>query len=688
MTTFYVTTPIYYVNDAPHIGHAYTTVVADTLARWHRLCGHDVRFQTGTDEHGQKVMRAAERAGRTPQAHADLLHVRFKELVAALDVVPDVFIRTTEPRHAAVVQMLLQRLYDQGEIYAADYSGWYSTSAERFWTEEEVATASHASVEELRAGKVAGVCPDSGTPVEWLTERNWFFRMSAYQDRLVAWIEAHPTCIQPASRRNEVLGYLRKPLGDLCISRPAARLPWGIPLPFAPEYVTYVWFDALTNYVSGLGYGTDGGDFDRYWPSVVHLLGKDILTFHTVYWFSMLMAAGIALPRTVYAHGWWLARGTKMSKSLGNVVKPEVLIEHFGADALRYFFLREIPFGGDGEFSYVGFQNRYNADLANDLGNLAHRALSMTEKWLDGVVPAATTPSAADEAFQAIGIRATAEFALAMDTIQPRQAIEALWEFVRAGNKYVDTEQPWTLNKVGDRARLGQVLRNALECCRITASYLSCVMPRRGAELLDRLGLAAPDLAVGFDVIPAGARVAAREPLFPRVAELPSEIAALEAAGPPVAAPASPIATHPPRGTAAKPAPEPALSTASPSAAPPISEGPAPGSLPPEITYEDFAKLALRTARIVAAERHPNADRLLVLKVDAGEPELRTIVAGIAAVYKPEDLVGRTVTIVANLKPAKLRGVMSQGMLLAAGGADVAALLSPITDVPPGTIVK
>lgn len=654
MGTFYVTTPIYYVNDAPHVGHAYTTVVADTFARWHRLLGDEVRFCTGTDEHGQKVLRAAQKLGRSPQEHADALHVRFKELFARLDVRYDDFIRTTEPRHVKVVEAALRKLHAQGELYAADYAGWYSTTAERFWSDEEVAAASGCTVEDLRSGRVKGVCPDTGTPVEWITEKNWFFKMSAYQERLVDWIREHPTCIAPESRRNEVLGYLRKPLGDLCISRPRARLPWGIPLPFDPDYVCYVWFDALTNYLSSLGWGSDDGTFDRFWPSATHLIGKDILTFHTVYWFSMLMALGIAPPKQVQSHGWWLMGGRKMSKSLGNVIPADTLIDEFGPDAVRYFFLREIPFGNDGEFTPESFLLRYNSDLANDFGNLANRALTMTEKWLGGVVPPAGPPEGADAELRLTAERAARAFAEGMEGFAPRQALEGLWELVRAGNKYLDTEQPWRLNKEGRTDRLAAVLRNALEACRVAASHLWCACPRKMAELLDRLGASGPDLAPSLDRLPVGRPIAARDPLFPRVLELPAGLQ------PP-----------PPPPAEEKPA---------------VSEPAAP--LPAEITYEDFAKLALRTAKVLAAERHPNADRLLVLKVDAGEPEPRTIVAGIAAVYTPEELVGRTVVIVANLKPAKLRGVMSQGMLLAAGGSDVASLLSPIREVAPGSVVK
>ncbi len=639
---FYVTTPIYYVNDVPHIGHAYTTIAADALARWHRLNGRDVRFLTGTDEHGQKVARAAAKLGRTPQVHVDTTVQRFTALWTRLDIQYDDFIRTTEARHTEVVQQFLQALWDKGEIYADDFSGWYSTSAERFWTDAEVAAAAGGGVEDLKAGKITPVCPDSGQAVEWLTERNYFFRMSEYQDRLVAWLDAHPGCVRPESRRNEVLGFLRKPLGDLCISRPAARLSWGIPLPFDREYVTYVWFDALSNYVTALG-----PERDRYWPADVHLVGKDILTFHTVYWFSMLFALGIEPPRQVYAHGWWLQNRSKMSKSVGNIVNPDVLLEQYGSDALRYFVLREIPFGHDGEYSPEAFLQRFNSDLVNDFSNLVHRV----GKWVGTPLPAPGPLSPGDEALLAVARRATATFRAEIEDLQFRQALEGLWEVVRATNKYVDTEAPWALAKAGNEARLGEVIRAVLEVQRIVASHLACVCPRACADVLARLGLAAPDLRVAFDVLPTGSKARPGNPLFQRVAA-------------PEPLPVSPVSPVKPEPT--------------------VTETP----LVPTITYDDFSKVALRVGLVLSAEKHPNADRLLVLQVDVGETTPRQIVAGIAAHYAPEVLVGKRIVVVTNLAPAKLRGVESQGMLLAAGGADIASLLSPLHDVAAGSVVK
>lgn len=668
MRPFYVTTPIYYVNDAPHIGHAYTTVAADALARWHRLNGRPTFFLTGTDEHGQKVQRAAEKLGRTPLEHADIMHVRFKALWDRLDIQYDDFIRTTEPRHTRFVQDLLQKLHDQGELYQAPYSGWYSTSAERFWSDEEVAAATALALgkpvtaADLHNG-VAGVCPDTGSTVEWLTEHNWFFRMSAYQDRLIAHITEHPTCIMPETRRNEVLGYLRKPLSDLCISRPKSRLSWGIPLPFAPEYVTYVWFDALSNYVSAL---QDPPSRLSFWPEALQLVGKDILTFHTVYWFSFLFAAGLTPPKQVYAHGWWLMTGKKMSKSVGNVIKPDAVIDAYGADALRYFLLAAVPFGGDGEFTHEAFLHKFNSDLANDVGNLSHRATSMPAKWLGAVVPAVGVQTDDDLELQAVAVRATAAFRAQMDLVQFKAALEGLWELVRAGNNYIEKQAPWALNKAGNTARLGTVLRNVMEVVRVAYSYLACVTPGKSREVLDRLGLAAPDLDPTFDRLVTGRPVSHRDPIFLRLDTVPESLLSTDPVVP--AVPVAPVAPVAPVVAAAAPAAD----------AAPIAQ----------IEYDDFAKVQLRTGVVLTAEKHPKADRLLVLTVDVGEEKPRTIVAGIAAVYDPPELVGKTVIVVMNLKPAKLRGIESQGMLLAAGGSDVASILTPYRPVPPGSVVK
>ena len=686
-TRFYITTPIYYVNDKPHVGHAYTTVAADVLARWNRMNGRPVTFLTGTDEHGQKVMEAASKRGISPMEHVDSLAPAFQALWQRLNITHDDFIRTTEPRHTVVVQRILSRLKDQGDIYEDAYEGWYSTAAERFWTEKDL---------------VDGKCPDTGQPVEWVRERNYFFRMSKYADQLRAWIEAHPGFIRPENRRNEVLGYLRKEVGDLCISRTKARMSWGIELPFDPDFVTYVWFDALSNYISAVGYTADEARFQDHWPANVHLMGKDILTTHSVYWSTMLFALGLTPADIVFAHGWWTVEGQKMSKSLGNVVDPHLLLDCYGADPVRYFLMREIPFGLDGDFSHTAFLLRYNADLANDLGNLAHRALSMTEKWLGGVVPELDEGGEPERALDALAASATARFREELENLQFSKALESLWELVRAGNKYIDTLEPWKLNREGQTTRLAGVMRRSLELCRVTAIHLAAVCPDKMAELGRKLGLSALDLDAPdrLDGLRPGAAVSTGDPLFPRLLELPEAVrAALASAGvggEPAAAKAEKPKKHTPKNekkagpaNAAPPAsPGAPMSESTPVAPAPAASQPAAPAENPLITIDDFAKVQLRTGLVVAGERHPSADRLLVLKVDVGEAEPRTIVAGIASRYAPEELVGTRVIVVINLKPVKLRGVLSQGMLLAAGGGDVKAMATTTEEVPPGTIVR
>jgi methionyl-tRNA synthetase len=644
---FYITTPIYYVNDKPHLGHAYTTIAADVVTRWHRLNGRSAYFLTGTDEHGQKVFEAAQKRGISPQQHVDELCEPFKALWERLDIKTDDFIRTTEKRHTRVVQDVLQRLFDEGDIYTADYEGWYSTSAERFWTEKDL---------------VDGKCPDTGTKVEWIKEKNYFFRMSKYADQLRTYIADNPDFLRPASRKNEVLGYLKKDVGDLCISRPKTRLPWGIPFPMDPEYVTYVWFDALLNYISAIGYHPDGStdDFQKWWPASYHLVGKDILTTHSVYWSTMLFAMGLQPAQCLYAHGWWTIEGNKMSKSVGNVVDPHLLIDCYSADAVRYFLMREILFGADGDFSHMGFMTRYNADLANDLGNLAHRALSMTTKWLNGQVPALDANTAADDALQAVADAAVEGFSSNIEAMQISTALESLWSLVQAGNKYIDDMEPWKLNREGQTERLAGVMRRCLEICRVAAVLLSPVAPNKGKELGEKLGMTSLDVAgvQRLDRLVDGAKVEAGEPLFPRMVELPERIqSALESALPEKAQEASA------KADAKKKKQE-----------TPVAEETEETN--PFIQFEDFMKVQLKVGEIVEADKHPNADRLLALKVEVGEDRPRSIVAGIAAKYAPADLVGKKIVIVANLKPRKLRGVLSEGMLLAASGSDLEGLVT------------
>lgn len=659
-SSFYITTPIYYVNGNPHIGHAYTTIAADVAARWHRHRGRDVRFLTGTDEHGQKVLEAAEARGMTPREHCDDMVARWQAMMDGLDVSYDRFIRTTDADHERLVHGVLQQLWEAGQIYKDQYRGWYLVKDEVFVTEKE-------RDERLATGELAE------GDFRLIEEANYFFRMGSYQQALLDHIEAKPDCILPASRRNEVLGFLRKPLGDLCISRPKSRMSWGIELPFDADFVTYVWFDALLNYLTGTGYtaGSEDGDWTAWWPCDYHLIGKDILTTHSVYWTTMLLAIGVPLPQHIYAHGWWVSSdGAKMGKSAGNAIDVELLAEEFGVDPLRYFLMREIAFGADGAFSYDGFLLRYNADLANDLGNLAHRGLSMSTRWLDPSVPPLGSRGPDEEALVELAREVVTAYATNIEALQFHKALDALWSLVKAGNKYVDTTEPWSLNRDGHTERLQTVLRHVQEVCFLAGALLLPVMPSKAASLLSKLGrpeeaarahldalLTDPSLALCG--LAEGVSIEVGDPLFPRFAELPPRIAALFA---PVDEPAP------------KPRPKQAKRKKGP-------KGP-----PPVIGFDVFQQLDLRAGRVVSAEQHPDADKLLVLTVDVGEDAPRTVVAGLRSRFAPEELVGLQVVVVANLAPATLRGVESQGMVLAAGGSEIVGLVS--VDAPPGTVVR
>jgi len=617
--TFYVTTPIYYVNDKPHIGHAYTTILADVLARYHRLLGVPTHFLTGTDEHGQKVQRAAQQNGITPQEQCDQTVVRFQQLWQRLEITHDDFIRTTEERHKTIVRASLQQLYDRGEIYAAEYAGWYCVPCERFFMEKDLAE---------------GHCPECHRGVERLVEKSYFFRMSAYQAWLVDHIETHPRFILPEHRRQETLGFLRQPLTDLCISRPKSRLNWGIELPFDSDYVTYVWFDALMNYVSAVGYGADEESFRRWWPASCHLIGKDILTTHTVYWPTMLKALGVPLPETVFAHGWWLVGRDKMSKSLGNVVNPMDMADAYGVDAFRYFLMAEMSLGQDASFTEEAFVTRYNADLANDLGNLASRVIKMIARNLGGVVPPAVGPGPDEEELVRLTLAAVGSMQERLAAMQLDRGIADVLAAVRSGNRYFDRLKPWALAKAGDTARLSQVLYHAAECLRVVSGLLLPVMPGRMSALRRALGLAAADAATPaldelsrWGGLHPGSTVSDLAALFPRVEAKPAAAAAPARSGQAASAPA-------PAGVAC-------------------------------IGIEEFNRVQLRAAKVLTAEAIAGSDKLLKLTLEVGA-EHRQIVAGIARFYEPAVLVGRTVVIVANLTPAVLFGVESQGMLLAA----------------------
>ena len=652
-TKFYVTTPIYYVNDKPHIGHAYTTIVADVLARYHRLLDVPTYFLTGTDEHGQKVQKAAAAAGITPQEQADNTVVRFQQLWKKLKITNDDFIRTSEERHRKVVRAILQDLFNRREIYRAEYDGWYCVPDERFFTEKDL---------------VAGQCPECHRPVEKIKEANYFFRMSKYQDWLIQYINEHPKFIRPDFRKNETLGFLRKPLNDLCISRPKSRMNWGIDLPFDHDYVCYVWFDALVNYISAVGYLSDNLKFDQWWPASYHLIGKDILTTHTVYWPTMLKAIGVELPETVFAHGWWLVGENKMSKSLGNMINPMEMIEKYGVDAFRYFLTAEMTLGQDASFTEDAFIRRYNTDLANDLGNLLSRVLNMTVRYCDSKIPEppANVLEGSDERilWESVQI-AVRGMERAVDEMRINEGLGQVITAIRGINRYLEIKQPWTLAKREDQAPLRATLYTAAESLRVVASLLFPVMPEKMTELRQSLGLktANPNQAQvrEWGILTAGTPIAEVSHLFPRiVAEEPKLGDSLESGAQPLKP---------------KPAVEPPAKVAAPIG---VAEW---------IDENDFAKVQLRTARVVAAEKVQGATKLLRLEVLIGE-ERRQIVAGIALYYEPEKLIGKTVIVVSNLKPATIRGVESQGMLLAASKGESLRLITVDGDLSSGAVVK
>jgi len=668
--TFYITTPIYYVNDVPHIGHAYTTVAADVLARYWRLRGRDVFFLTGLDEHGQKVQQAAAKAGIDPQAHCDRLAPQFTNLWQRLNISNDAFIRTSDKPHQAVVQRYLQQLYDKQLIYKADYTGWYCTYDERFWTEKDV---------------VDGLCPDCKRPIEQLSEHNYFFKMGQYQERLIDHIQTHDDFIRPVSRRNEVLGFLQtQTLGDLSISRPKSRLSWGIELPFDKDYVTYVWFDALVNYISALEYLPQEKPVSlRYWPADVHLVGKDILTTHAVYWSTMLMALERPLPHSIFAHGWWTVDGEKMSKSRGNVVDPNAMIDQFGADAFRYFLLREVPFGQDGDFSHSAMVTTINSALANGIGNLLSRTLTMIERSCAGVIPdrgPAVLPEL-EARIEDLARQLPGRIEAGYNALLFRDVLLMIEELNSACDEYIDKSAPWKLAKQPEtQPQLHTVLNVSARALRLLAILLYPFMPQAAQQMIHQLGLSlelsqpVSDTENGWDAPLAGSRIQKGASLFPRIESKPQGAKHVTD----TSAPAQP--------TPAAPAPAaPAAATATPSAAP-SAAAPA-AAQPAQITIDEFMKVQLKAAKVLAAERVPKSEKLLKLQVSLGS-EQRQIVAGIGKKYEPETLIGKTIVIVANLKPAKLMGIESQGMVLAAGDSEVRGLATFIEDVEPGTKVK
>lgn len=643
LKTFYLTTPIYYPSGNLHIGHAYTTVAGDAMARYKRMRGFDVMYLTGTDEHGQKIQRKAEEKGVTPQAYVDEIVSGIQELWKKLDISYDDFIRTTQDRHKQTVEKLFARLVEQGDIYLDQYEGWYCTPCESFYTDRQLE---------------GGNCPDCGRPVEKVKEESYFFKMSKYADRLLRFYEENPEFIQPESRKNEMINNFIKPgLEDLAVSR--TTFDWGIKVPGDPKHVIYVWIDALSNYITALGYGTeDDSRYLKYWPADVHLVGKEIVRFHTIYWPIMLMALDLPLPKKVFAHGWLLMKDGKMSKSKGNVVDPVTLIDRYGLDALRYYLLREVPFGSDGVFTPEGFVERVNFDLANDLGNLLNRTVAMINRYFDGAIPSYDgSIGEFDKQLLETSKETVRKYEEAMENMEFSVALTTIWQLVSRTNKYIDETQPWVLAKDEDKkGELGRVMAHLAESLRQTAILLQPFLTRTPNKIFDQLNVNNPGLtnweSLGqFGLIPEGTKVQKGEPIFPRL-DLEEEIAYIKEK----MQGAAPVQEEKPESE-------------------------------PEITIDDFMKVELRVAEVIHAEPVPKADKLLKLQLNLGY-EKRQVVSGIAKHYKPEDLVGRKVICVTNLKPVKLRGELSEGMILAGSKDDVLSLATIAESLPVGARVK
>jgi methionyl-tRNA synthetase len=665
--TYYITTPIYYPSDKLHIGHSYTTVAADALARYKKLRGFDVKFLTGTDEHGQKIERVAAEKGLAPKAYVDGIVEWIKDLWQTMDIDYDIFIRTTDAQHESAIQKIFRKLYEKGDIYPRVYEGWYCTPCETFFTQRQL---------------VDGKCPDCGREVEMIKEDSYFFRLSKYQDALIKHLEDNPEFLMPRSRQNEMINNFLKPgLEDLCVSRTSFK--WGIPVDFDPGHVVYVWIDALSNYITALGFlSEDDSDYRKYWPADVHLVGKEIVRFHAIIWPAILMALGEPLPKQVYGHGWLVIDGGKMSKSKGNVVDPRVLVDKYGVDAIRYFLLREVAFGQDGNFSNEALLQRINSDLANDLGNLLSRTAGMISKYFDGVLPEVQRGTEHDAELIELAVKTAEKVEACMDSLQLNDALSEIWNLVRRVNKYTDETQPWVLIK--DEAKkdmLAGVMYNLAESLRIISILISPFMPNTPVEIRRQLGIA--DAAVltwesakSFGLLHRNISITKGEVIFPRI-DIKKELAEAEGAenvGDKKAAEKPAAQESSTRESSAK-----TEKAASAAAAEPGGH----------ITIADFAKVQLRVGTVLECERVEGSDKLLKSRIQVGG-EVRQIVSGIAKFYAPEQMVGKKVVVVVNLKPVKLRGILSEGMILAASDEDDSVLRVVTTDgdIADGTVVR